>query len=144
MKRSARFAGAAALFAVAMLGLVHAAPMGIGSLDLSWHTIDAGGETFSTGGAFLLGGTIGQPDAGPVMNGGSFQLVGGFWPGATSGALLPCAADLNDDGIVNGDDLGTLLGLWGPCRRCAADFNDDGVVDGDDLGTLLGQWGICS
>ena len=26
------------------------------------------------------------------------------------------AADLNRDGIVNGADLGALLGAWGPCR----------------------------
>ena len=25
-------------------------------------------------------------------------------------------ADLNDDGVVNGADLGTLFSLWGPCR----------------------------
>jgi len=50
-------------------------------------------------------------------------------------------ADLNGDGVVDGNDLGTLLGQWGPCAGCAADFNGDGVVDGNDLGTLLGQWG---
>ncbi|MBM4112186.1 MAG: hypothetical protein FJ253_02255 [Phycisphaerae bacterium] len=143
MTRSIRLAGAAALLGAAMLGLVHAAPMGRGEFDLSWHTVDGGGETFSTGGGFTLGGTMGQPDAGKVMNGGPFQLVGGFWPAATSGALFRCTADLNDDGQVDGDDLGTLLGQWGPCNACTADFNGDGQVDGDDLGTLLGQWGPC-
>jgi len=49
-------------------------------------------------------------------------------------------ADLNGDGVVDGNDLGTLLGQWGPCAGCAADFNGDGVVDGNDLGTLLGSW----
>lgn len=49
-------------------------------------------------------------------------------------------ADFNRDGIVDGDDLGTLLGMWGACPSCAADLNDDGVVDGADLGELLGQW----
>jgi len=55
----------------------------------------------------------------------------------------PCIEeDLNCDGVVNGNDLGTLLGVWGACPApCAADFNDDGVVDGNDLGTLLGAWG---
>lgn len=54
-----------------------------------------------------------------------------------------CAADgdLNGDGVVNGDDLGTMLGQWGACAGCPADLNGDGVVDGDDLGTLLGNWG---
>jgi len=50
--------------------------------DLSWYTIDGGGATFSTGGSYSLGGTIGQPDAG-MMSGGSFTLVGGFWGGAS-------------------------------------------------------------
>jgi hypothetical protein len=51
------------------------------SYDLSWFTIDGGGATFSTGGSYSLGGSIGQPDAG-VLNGGSYQLNGGFWGGA--------------------------------------------------------------
>ncbi|MBM4112222.1 MAG: hypothetical protein FJ253_02435 [Phycisphaerae bacterium] len=54
-----------------------------------------------------------------------------------------CPADFNDDGVVDGDDLGALLGQWGDCLGCEADFNDDGVVDGDDLGSLLGEWGEC-
>ena len=49
-------------------------------------------------------------------------------------------ADLNDDGAVNGDDLGILLNEWGPCSGCAADFDQNGNVDGDDLGFLLGSW----
>ncbi len=50
--------------------------------DLSWYTIDGGGATFSTGGSYSLGGTIGQPDAG-ALSGGSYQLTGGFWAGAS-------------------------------------------------------------
>ena len=47
------------------------------SYEISWFTVDGGGST-SSGGAFSVSGTIGQPDAG-VMNGGSYSLVGGFW-----------------------------------------------------------------
>jgi hypothetical protein len=56
-----------------------------------------------------------------------------------------CVADLNGDGVVNGDDLGQLLGAWGACvsTDCPADFDDNGVVDADDLGVLLGAWGNC-
>jgi hypothetical protein len=54
-----------------------------GGYDLTWSTIDGGGATFSTGGTYSLGGTIGQPDAGS-MSGGSYALVGGFWGGATA------------------------------------------------------------
>jgi len=48
--------------------------------------------------------------------------------------------DLNGDDRIDGADLATLLGHWGPCLGCAADFNGDGVVNGSDLATLLGQW----
>jgi hypothetical protein len=51
-----------------------------GGYDLSWSTVDSGGETFSTGGVYTLGGTAGQPDAGLLM-GGSYTLGGGFWGG---------------------------------------------------------------
>jgi hypothetical protein len=50
--------------------------------DLSWYTIDGGGATFSTGGSYSLGGSIGQPDAGS-LSGGSYQLNGGFWGGTS-------------------------------------------------------------
>jgi hypothetical protein len=48
--------------------------------DLSWYTIDGGGATFSIGGGYSLGGTIGQPDAGSV-SGASYTIAGGFWGG---------------------------------------------------------------
>jgi len=51
-------------------------------------------------------------------------------------------ADITLDGIVDGGDLGALLGVWGGCAEpCPADFNGDGVVDSEDLGLLLGAWG---
>ncbi len=46
--------------------------------------------------------------------------------------------DLDGSGLVDGGDLGELLGQWGSAG--AADFNGDGQVDGDDLGSLLGGW----
>ncbi len=49
------------------------------SYDLSWWTVDGGGHTLSTGGDYSLGGTIGQPDAGPTLIGGGYTLAGGFW-----------------------------------------------------------------
>jgi hypothetical protein len=54
-----------------------------------------------------------------------------------------CPADLNQDGVINGADLGLLLGSWGACPGCAADLNADGIVNGADLGLLLGSWGPC-
>lgn len=52
--------------------------------DLSWWTVDGGGATFSEGGGYELSGTAGQPDAGPVLEGGNYRLVGGFWAGAAA------------------------------------------------------------
>jgi hypothetical protein len=46
--------------------------------------------------------------------------------------------DLNNDGLVNGADLGTLLGAWG--TPGPGDLNGDGIVNGADLGVLLGAW----
>ena len=44
-----------------------------GTYDLGWNTIDGGGATFSSGGNYVLGGTVGQPDAGQ-MSGGTIDL----------------------------------------------------------------------
>jgi len=46
--------------------------------SINWHTIDGGGGT-STGGVYSVSGTIGQPDAGPVMTKGQYSIIGGFW-----------------------------------------------------------------
>lgn len=53
-----------------------------GNYDLSWGVISGGGVTFSTGGNFSLGSTIGQPvafGASPSHSGGNFDLTDGFW-----------------------------------------------------------------
>ena len=55
-----------------------------GSYDLSWWTVDGGGQTFSNGGDYTLGGAIGQPDAG-LLTGGDYTLGGGFWGGGEVG-----------------------------------------------------------
>ncbi len=61
--------------------------------------------------------------------------------------VIACAADINHDGSVDGNDLGTLLTGWGGCQggqtTCPADLNIDGVVDGQDLSRLIGAWGTC-
>jgi hypothetical protein len=58
-----------------------------------------------------------------------------------------CIGDLNLDGVVNGADLGLMLGAWGACSGgtpgCLGDLNLDGVVTGADLGLMLGAWGPC-
>jgi len=60
-----------------------------------------------------------------------------------SALLLPAPdaprllGDLNGDGVVDGADLGILLGAWG---GPGGDLNGDGTTDGADVGVLLSQW----
>ena len=108
--------------------------------DLSWHTIDGGGEMFTSGGDFELSGAIGQPDAG-AMIGGDFELVGGFW--AITGDSPPCdPCDMNCDGAVNAFDIEPFLDLMFspmpmPCNTCTGDVNGDGNVDAFDIEPFL-------
>ena len=101
------------------------------SYDLSWYTVDGGGEMWSTGSDFELGGTIGQPDAGEMW-GGTFTLTGGFWFGIMPG-------DCDQDGDVDlGDfaDFEACLegpgGGLGPGCGCF-DFDTSGDVDLSDF-----------
>lgn len=54
---------------------------------VSRHVVAGGGGT-STGGAFAVSGTLGQPDADPLQpsSGGVFAVAGGFWPGIAAAA----------------------------------------------------------
>ena len=54
----------------------------------------------------------------------------------------PCTADINNDGVVDGSDLATLLGAWDTADE-SADLDGSGNVDGADLATILGYWGPC-
>lgn len=49
------------------------------------------------------------------------------------------AADVNNDGHVNGGDLAILLGGWG--SNSIGDINHSGLVDAVDLAMLLAAWG---
>jgi hypothetical protein len=75
---------------LAVIGFVLAAAPALAQsgdgYDLTLNTIDGGGGTFSSAGAFVLGGTVGQPEAGLVQTGGAYALRGGFWPAVVFGA----------------------------------------------------------
>lgn len=72
---------------MACLALIAAALQGAASaqsgsgFDLSWNTI-AGGQV-SQGGVFKLAGVLGQPAAGPKIEGSSFSLQPGFLQDST-------------------------------------------------------------
>jgi hypothetical protein len=71
--------------------------------------------------------------------------ISGTWQDLGGNTVCICIGDLTGNDFVNGDDLGILLGSWGPCvsSACDADLNGDEVVDGNDLGLLLAGWGQC-
>jgi hypothetical protein len=51
---------------------------------IDWWNLDGSGTTVaSTGGAYAIAGTCGQPDAG-IMAGGAYTITGGFWAIAAS------------------------------------------------------------
>jgi hypothetical protein len=78
------------------------------------------------------------------VGGETAQIAG---PGRISlsapGPVCPafCPSDLNRDDVVNGADIGLLLGNWG--FYGLGDLNLDGQINGADLGILLGAWGTC-
>ncbi|MBL9141443.1 MAG: hypothetical protein JNK53_06205 [Phycisphaerae bacterium] len=74
-------------------------------------------------------------DSCEIASGALHDLNGNGVPDECDGFTL----DLNGDGVVNGADLGILLGAWNTADP-AADLNDDGVVNGADLGLLLAGW----
>ncbi len=122
----------------AVLATGGAAPISRGpTFDLSWWTIDGGGDT-SVGAGFELSGTIGQADTG-VATGGGFTLAGGFWsaPSAQS-----CPADLDDSGAVDFADILAILAAWGNAGG-PEDLDDSGTVDFGDLLVVLAEWGLC-
>lgn len=97
-------------------------------------------------------------DFGSSQEGDRIFVEGPIDPGCKEGSgfcacidnesVQPCIpqGDLNGDGVVNGADLGLLLGFWGTCAPfqigCSGDLNFDGLVNGADLGRLLGNWSV--
>ncbi|MBK9120603.1 MAG: hypothetical protein IPM18_13540 [Phycisphaerales bacterium] len=119
--------------------------------DINWWTVDGGGAMFTMGGAYELSGTIGQPDAGAAMTGGSYELVGGFWAIGAAAPPVTCVGDANGDGLVNFADISPFIaaikagnaGAWtcnlaggfGPYLN--SDTNGDGVVNFSDISPFI-------
>ncbi len=103
--------------------------------------INGGGHDFVSN--QVLGGCgAGQDFLGEPRNVNFNNVAGDQWFVVPGTDAAPCPADLNSDGVVDGTDLGLLLGDWGVFGS-PADINQDGTVDGTDLGLLLGGWGNC-
>jgi hypothetical protein len=75
------------IFVVSLVGILLCAGAVLAAADqgydLPWWTVDGGGG-HSQGPGYVLDGSIGQPDAKPVLNGGNYRLMSGFWGGAAA------------------------------------------------------------
>ena len=102
------------------------------------------GSTVSSSPTYLFSAACGINDFVDLASLGAFPQQ---WYVQLSGNIgcdspTECVGDLNADDVVNGADLGLLLGAWGTADP-VADINGDGTVNGADLGLLLGAWGAC-
>lgn len=97
-----------------------------GDYDLSWHTI-AGGGKVSTGGQYIVSGTIGQHDA-AYSAGDDYELLGGFWPGAPL-----CTVDFEH--FARFAEYWLEIGTGLP-----ADLYEDNIVDYFDLDAFVYDW----
>jgi hypothetical protein len=50
------------------------------------------------------------------------------------------AGDANGDGLVNVEDLLSILESFGPCPCCMADLDGSGTVDVNDLLATIAGW----
>ena len=101
-----------------------------GGYDLTWSTIDSGGQMFSTGNGYELGGTIGQSDAGTLTGTGGYELQGGFWPAAAPAGCGPC--------LLYADFVNQATAApYGPGANCIVDSAEvSKVLDGYSAGDL--------
>jgi hypothetical protein len=124
-----RFFSAAALMALA--GTAQA-----GGPSIDRFTIDSGGGT-SAGGDWSLTGTIGQPDAGPVLVGADLSLEPGFWTFRAEGEP-PCPADVAPPfGILDLADISAFTAgflTMDPISDIAEPF---GVLDLIDINAFV-------
>ena len=115
----------------------------LATTDIPWYTIDGGGDV-SSGGAFTVTGTAGQPDAtaAGASTGGDYTLAGGFWPVILPVCTAFAPADFNQDCVVDATDFAIFQAcVSGPAilygADCAkADFDHDGDVDQTDFGVF--------
>lgn len=118
----------------------------------------------SSGRHALVDSVIGMTDAFPLRNdnvifcatdyGHAYVLDGWYGEGSqgtyriamTGVAGVPaclndCPEDLSPDGVVDGADLGMLIGMWGTAT--CTDLTGGPIIDAADLGMLLAAWGPC-
>jgi hypothetical protein len=65
---------------ILLLAILTTAALAADGFDLSWWTVDSGGERLSST-SYQLDGTAGQPDSNATLSSGGFTLSGGYWAG---------------------------------------------------------------
>ena len=131
--------GGSELYTVTNLGIPEGADSAVG-VRMNNHGHVAGWSQYFGVGEPSLRGWVWTPESGFIM----LPPPPSFFEGRSR------AMDINDNGVVEGLDLGMLLANWsippgtpgcgGAAGGCPADLNGDGVVDGVDLGLLLSNW----
>ena len=82
MKRTLGALAAALILAAVLFGRTYAA----GGLIIDWWSVDGGGAR-SSGGAYALDGSVGQPDV-DSLSSARFSLNGGFWFVTSGGGVI--------------------------------------------------------
>ncbi len=99
-------------YSLGLLMFVFSASSHAQPFSIDWHMIGGGGGT-STGGAFSLRRSIGQPEAEVVMTGGNLSLTGGFWNVDANGQT----PDAPVTPTVRHTWTGTVSGNWSEPRN---------------------------
>jgi len=114
-----------------------------GQYQIDWYTIDSGGGT-SSGGRYVLMGTVGQADA-AYSSSDKYEVLGGFWPGGPVECFPSCHKDYAQWVSVSKPDC------WCYPRQCHGDA--DGKAQGsektgiyyvgtNDLNILIAAWQV--
>jgi len=122
--------------------------------DLSLHWAVAGGLTRGVDDlGSQLAAVHGRGDLPALaLAAPGFERRGGFFESGVVFLYDPpgqCYADLTGDDVIDGADLGVLVGQWGvdpgprSPAKLAANFNSDRRVDTNDLSYLVASWGVC-
>ena len=57
--------------------------------------------------------------------------------------LFEYESDFDENGLVDVNDVLSLISAFGPCQSCDEDLDDNGDVDVNDILTLIGNYGPC-
>lgn len=110
-------------------------------VTLDWSALTSGAELGLSGGEYQGYGTAGFGQ-GELMQGGEYQMVGGFWNPIISTA---CIGDLDGNRQVTLQDLANLLAHFGQAGNVTysdGDIDGNGQVTLQDLAYLLANFGV--